>query len=122
MASLMSGSASQDAAGFAVDAVAEGARRATAVAAATAAPDSEVAATAKRRQFSSAEKRRILNAADRCTQPGELGALLRREGIYASMLTTLRKQRAQAANPIRCEPRRARSNNCSARTIGCDGA
>lgn len=96
MASLMNESPSQDAAGFAVGAVAEGARRATAVAASTAAPDPEVAATAKRRQFSSAEKRRILNAADRCTQPGELGALLRREGIYSSMLTTWRKQRAQA--------------------------
>ena len=75
MASLMNGSLSQDA---------------------TAAPDPEVAATGKRRQFSGAEKRRILSAADRCTKPGELGALLRREGIYSSMLATWRKQRAQA--------------------------
>jgi transposase len=86
----------QQAGGLAVDAAAQGARRATADAASTAAPDPEVAATAKRRQFSSAEKRRILNAADRCAQPGELGALLRREGIYSSMLATWRKQRAQA--------------------------
>lgn len=56
--------------------------------------DPEVAATAKRRQFSSSEKRRILVAADRCTAVGEIGALLRREGIYSSHLTTWRKQRA----------------------------
>jgi transposase-like protein len=60
------------------------------------APDPEVAATAKRRRFSGDEKRRILTEADRCTKPGELGALMRREGIYSSMLTNWRKQRGQA--------------------------
>jgi excinuclease ABC, C subunit len=40
------------------------------------------------------DKRRILDAADRCTQPGEIGALLRKEGIYSSHLTTWRRQRA----------------------------
>lgn len=59
-------------------------------------PNSEVAATAKRRRFSGAEKRRILTEADRCAKPGELGALMRREGIYSSMLTNWRKQRGQA--------------------------
>jgi transposase len=74
----------------------EGARRATGSASSSAPPpDPEVAATAKRRQFSSAEKSRILKAADRCTKPGEIGALLRREGLYSSMLATWRKQRAQ---------------------------
>lgn len=96
MMNLMNRSLSQDAAVLSVDAAAEGARRATAAAASTGAPDPEVVAIAKRRQFSAAEKRRILNAADRCTQPGELGALLRKEGIYSSMLATWRKQRAQA--------------------------
>ncbi len=43
----------------------------------------EVVATARRRQFSSGDKRRILDTADRCTQPGEIGALLRKEGIYS---------------------------------------
>ena len=57
-------------------------------------PDPEVAATAKRRQFSSGDKRRILAAADRCTEVGEIGALLRREGLYSSQLATWRKQRA----------------------------
>ena len=49
---------------------------------------------AKRRQFSGSDKRRILEAADRCTQPGEIGALLRKERIYSSHLTTWRRQRA----------------------------
>jgi transposase-like protein len=57
------------------------------------APDPFVAATARRRQFSSSEKHRILEASDRCTKVGEIGALLRREGIYSSYLTTWRKQR-----------------------------
>ena len=55
--------------------------------------DPEVAATAKRRQFSGSDRRRILAAADRCTAPGEIGALLRREGIYSSMLAAWRKKR-----------------------------
>jgi transposase-like protein len=96
MDSSKNGSLSQDAAGLVVEAAAQGARRATGGAASTTAPDPEVAATGKRRQFSGAEKRRILSAADRCTKPGELGALLRREGIYSSMLATWRKQRTQA--------------------------
>ena len=53
-------------------------------------------AWARRRQFTSGDKRRILDAADRCTQPGEIGALLRKEGIYSSHLTTWRRQRAAA--------------------------
>ena len=56
-------------------------------------PDPEVAATAKRRRFSGSEKRRILAAADRCIAPGEIGALLRREGIYSSQLAGWRKKR-----------------------------
>ena len=59
-------------------------------------PDPEVVPVAKRRQFSAAEKRRILEAADRCAEPGDLGRLMRREGIYSSMLSTWRKKRAQA--------------------------
>ena len=58
--------------------------------------DSEVVAHAQRRHFSPAQKRRILEEADRCTQPGEVGALMRREGIYSSSLSTWRRQREQA--------------------------
>jgi transposase len=43
--------------------------------------DMEVALRATRRSFTNAERRRILAKADACTQPGELGAMLRREGI-----------------------------------------
>lgn len=59
-------------------------------------PNPEVAATARRRQFTSAERTRILDAADACKAPGDIGALLRREGIYSSLLATWRKQRAIA--------------------------
>ena len=58
--------------------------------------DSEVVARARRRHFSNADKRRILAAADRCTKPGEIGALMRREGVYSSSLSTWRRQREQA--------------------------
>lgn len=68
-------------------------------------PDPEVAATAKRRQFSGSERRRILAAADRCTAPGEIGALLRREGIYSSQLATWRKQRV-ASERAALEPKK----------------
>jgi transposase-like protein len=74
----------------------EGARRATGNASSGARPDPEVVAVAQRRQYSSADKQRILAAADQCTQPGEIGALLRREGIYSSHLSTWRRQRAAA--------------------------
>lgn len=61
-------------------------------------PDPEVVATAKRRSFSKAEKLRILADADACVVPGEIGALLRREGIYSSHLATWRKQRQAAGD------------------------
>jgi transposase len=103
------------------EAVVEGARWASEDSVASAPPpDPEVAATAKRRQFSSSEKRRILTAAERCTATGQIGALLRREGIYSSHLTTWRKQRAatelaalepqkrgRKADPALAEARRA---------------
>lgn len=53
----------------------------------------EVVAHALRWQFSNADKRRILAAADRCTRPGEVGALMRQERVYSSSLITWRRQR-----------------------------
>ena len=53
----------------------EGARRATGNASPIAPPDPEVAATARRRQFTSTERARILSAADACKAPGEIGVL-----------------------------------------------
>ena len=58
--------------------------------------DSEVVPRARRRTFSNADKRRILQAADNCTKPGEIGALMRREGMYSSSLSTWRRQREAA--------------------------
>ena len=62
----------------------------------TTSPDAPARASgevrAKRRTFSAAEKLRILREAERCPQ-GELGALLRREGIYSSHLTNWRRER-----------------------------
>ena len=62
----------------------------------TTSPDAPAGASgevrAKRRTFSAAEKLRILREAERCPK-GELGALLRREGIYSSHLTTWRRER-----------------------------
>jgi transposase-like protein len=57
---------------------------------------SEVVARPTRRRFSAEYKLRVLQEAERCSS-GELGALLRREGLYASHLTTWRKQRDTGA-------------------------
>ena len=75
----------------------EGARRATGVAGEAAGrngdrPNLEVSDKATRRRFSAAYKRRIVREADQCSQPGELGALLRREGLYGSNLSAWRRQ------------------------------
>ncbi len=58
-------------------------------------PDPEVVAKAKRRTFSAKYKLRILQEADRCNKVGQIGALLRREGLYSSHLTAWRRQREQ---------------------------
>jgi transposase len=76
----------------------EGARRATGVfpagaPPAGAAPEVEVIAKAERRRFTAEYKRRIVREADRCTKPGEIGALLRREALYSSHLVTWRAAR-----------------------------
>ena len=56
-------------------------------------PNTEVVAKAKRKRFTAAEKLRVLREVEACRGSGEIGALLRREGIYSSYLTTWRKQR-----------------------------
>ena len=57
------------------------------------AAETEVVAKAARRRFTAAEKLRVLREADRCTKPGELSALLRREGLYSSHLSSWRVAR-----------------------------
>ena len=60
-------------------------------------PDPEVVAKPTRRQFSAEYRLRILDEADRCTGPGEIGRLLRREGLYSSHLANWRKARRDGA-------------------------
>ena len=57
------------------------------------AAETEVVAKAQRRRFTAAEKLRVLREADGCTKPGELSALLRREGLYSSHLSAWREAR-----------------------------
>ena len=59
--------------------------------------DPEVRAVAKRRQFTAAYKLSVVEEADRCSNPGAIGALLRREGLYSSHLTTWRREREAGA-------------------------
>ena len=85
-----------------VGAEAEGARRATGATgpmttSRVTAPDPEVPAKPERRRFSAEYRLRILKQADACKKPGELGALLRREGLYSSLLTNWRRQRDHGA-------------------------
>ena len=56
-------------------------------------PDPEVLEKKPRRKFTAKYKLQILAEADLCTEPGSIGPLLRREGLYSSNLTTWRKQR-----------------------------
>lgn len=91
------------------EAEAEGARRATGASVSAveraprvpgppaAASDPEVSAKVQRRRFSVEYRLRIVKQADACKKPGELGALLRREGLYRSLLTNWRRQREQGA-------------------------
>jgi transposase len=58
-------------------------------------PDPEVVPRAKRRRFTAQYKLRIVEEADRCTERGQIGELLRREGLYSSHLSKWRKQRAR---------------------------
>jgi transposase len=71
---------------------------------ATAVAETEVVAKAVRRRFSAEYKLRILQEADECSN-GEVGALLRREGLYSSHLTTWRRQR-EAGQLLGLEPRK----------------
>ena len=71
----------------------DGARRATVVSPSPAPAETEVLAKAQRRRFTAEYRRRIVREADRCTRAGDIGALLRREGLYSSLLATWRAAR-----------------------------
>jgi transposase len=78
----------------------------------TAHPDPEVVAQAKRRRFTAEYKQRILAAADHARGSGGIGAILRREGLYSSLLATWRRERAagvlQALSPQKRGPKSKR--------------
>jgi transposase len=87
-------------------------------------PDPEVPEKAKRRRFSAEYKLAILREADRCAEPGQIGALLRRERLYSSHLVDWRRQRdagalealartrgRKPADPARVEVERLRREN-----------
>jgi transposase-like protein len=70
-----------------------------------ASPDPELVERARRRRFTPEYKLRILREADGCKRPGEIGALLRREGLYSSLLTEWRRQRERGSLQALDRPR-----------------
>src|SRR3954468_7687595 len=68
-------------------------------------PNPELVERAKRRRFSAEYKARILRETDACSRPGEIGALLRREGLYTPHPTAWRKQRDAGPSAGRAPPR-----------------
>jgi len=95
----------------------EGARRATGVAAGGAAAggssDPEVVEKAKRRRFTPEYRLKIVRAAEACKGSGEIGALLRREGLFSSQLSTWRRQEEEGA----LEGLRARKRGPKAKAV-----
>src|SRR5205809_557506 len=80
-------------------------------------PDPELAERPRRRRFSAEYKLRIVREADACSRPGEIGALLRREGLYSSLLMEWRRSLYPGAlvalAPRRGGPRGAISDQVS---------
>ncbi len=84
------------------------AKRASAASHAPARPDSQVVPKAERRHFTAEYQQRILAEADQCRERGQLGALLRREGLYSSHLNEWRKQRDRALRQALAPQKRGR--------------
>lgn len=74
------------------------------------APDPEVEEKPKRRRFTASYKLKILREADQCLEWGELGALLRREGLYYSNLQTWRRSRERGERAALSEKKRGRKS------------
>lgn len=68
----------------------------------------EVPEKARRRTFDQGFRLRIVEEADRCTEPGQIGALLRREGLYSSQLSNWRRQREEGTLSGRNSRKRGR--------------
>ncbi len=80
-------------------------------------PDPEVPEKAVRRKFTAAYKLRILKEVENCTGKGEIGALLRREGLYSSSLTSWRRQVHQGLIPKKRGPVTQKPDPLIRRTI-----
>ena len=87
-------------------------------------PKTEINARPERRKFRAADKQRILRELDQCKLPGEIGAVLRREGIYSSHVARWREERSRGelnglepqkrgrkGNPVRLELERTQLEN-----------
>jgi transposase len=71
-------------------------------------PDPEVPAASGRRRFSASYKARIVREADACKESGEIGALLRREGLYSSHLNHWRRDYRAGAESALADDKRGR--------------
>ena len=71
-------------------------------------PEPELVPRATRRTFSAAYKLRIVEEADQCNERGQIGALLRREGLYSSQLATWRQQRQAGGLQLMAPKKRGR--------------
>ena len=68
-------------------------------------PDPELVEKPKRRRFTAEYKLKVVREAEACTRPGEIGALLRREGLYSSLLTEWRRAHEAGALGALARPR-----------------
>ena len=80
-------------------------------------PEPEVVPKATRRSFSAAYKLRIVEEADQCTEHGQIGAMLRREGLYSSQLATWRRQREAGVLQGMAPKKRGRKADLDAKDI-----
>ena len=95
----------------------EGSERIGGPSAAASRPDPEVSEKAKRRQFSAEYKLGILKEADGCQEPGQIAALLRREGLYSSHLTVWRRARREGSLKALAKPRGPKGRGCDPVTV-----
>jgi transposase len=80
-------------------------------------PEPEVVPKAVRRSFSAAYKLRLVEEADQCTERGQIGALLRREGLYSSQLATWRRLRDEGGLQALAPKTRGRKASQDAREV-----
>ena len=80
-------------------------------------PEPEVVPRATRRTFNAAYKLRIVEEADQCAERGQIGALLRREGLYSSQLATWRRQREASGLQAMTPKKRGRKASLNGKDV-----